>query len=76
MSSLYDVLGIRRDASPDDIRRAYRRKAMQWHPDCNSSPEAADKFKSRKEKKRAAEVASDKSDDSGSEKVSKKKKMR
>ena len=56
MSSLYDVLGIRRDATPDDIRRAYRRKAMQWHPDRNSSPEAADKFKLAN---RANEVLSD-----------------
>ena len=29
----YDVLGVRRGASSKDIRRAYKKKAMQWHPD-------------------------------------------
>ncbi|KAJ3517739.1 hypothetical protein NLJ89_g296 [Agrocybe chaxingu] len=32
-SSLYDVLGIEKDASPDDIRRAYKKKALETHPD-------------------------------------------
>jgi curved DNA-binding protein CbpA len=32
---LYEVLGVPRDASPDHIRRAYRRLAMQSHPDLN-----------------------------------------
>ncbi|CAN0914108.1 Chaperone protein DnaJ [Linum grandiflorum] len=32
-SSYYSVLGIRKDASSSDIRSAYRRLAMRWHPD-------------------------------------------
>lgn len=31
--SYYDVLGIPENASRDDIRKAYRRRARQWHPD-------------------------------------------
>ncbi|CAN1354980.1 Chaperone protein DnaJ [Linum perenne] len=32
-SSYYAVLGIRKDASSSDVRSAYRRLAMRWHPD-------------------------------------------
>src|SRR3954452_13822078 len=41
----YDVLGVPRDASEDDIRRAYRRLARENHPDVNKDPEAEDRFK-------------------------------
>lgn len=34
-TDLYDVLGVPHDATPDHIRRAYRRLAMQSHPDLN-----------------------------------------
>lgn len=41
----YDVLGISPDASPDDIKKAYRRMAMKWHPDQNQdSDESKAKF--------------------------------
>jgi DnaJ-class molecular chaperone len=40
----YDVLGVKRDASADDLRRAHRKLARQWHPDVNKTPEAATKF--------------------------------
>ena len=38
----YDVLGVARDAPFDEIRRAYRRQAMRWHPDKN--PNGRDAF--------------------------------
>lgn len=44
-ADLYSVLGIARDASPDDIKKAFRRLAMEYHPDRNKAPEAETKFK-------------------------------
>lgn len=42
----YEVLGIERGASPDDIKRAYRKAALQHHPDKNpGSKEAEERFK-------------------------------
>jgi curved DNA-binding protein len=41
----YEVLGIGRDASPDEIQAAYRRLARANHPDVNSDPAAEDRFK-------------------------------
>jgi len=41
----YEVLGISRDATEQDIKRAFRKLAMQWHPDRNKAPEAEAKFK-------------------------------
>jgi DnaJ-class molecular chaperone len=43
--NLYDILNIRKDASPEEIKKAYRDLAKQYHPDKNRSPGAADKFK-------------------------------
>jgi molecular chaperone DnaJ len=42
----YEVLGIGRDASPEDVKRAYRRLALKYHPDRNPGDQAAEeKFK-------------------------------
>ena len=42
----YESLGIPRNASDDDVRRAFRKKAMEFHPDQNkSNPKAEECFK-------------------------------
>ena len=52
----YEVLGLTRNASADEIKRAYRKLAMEYHPDRNSSGDATERFK---EINRAYEVLSD-----------------
>lgn len=41
----YEVLGVPKDASKDQIKGAYRKLAMQYHPDRNKAPGAEDRFK-------------------------------
>jgi DnaJ-class molecular chaperone len=41
----YDILGVSRDASPEEIRRAYRTLARRYHPDVNKEPGADERFK-------------------------------
>ena len=53
----YEVLGVNRDASEQDIKRSYRRLAMKWHPDRN--PDDADAETKFKEASEAAEVLLD-----------------
>jgi molecular chaperone DnaJ len=52
----YEVLGINKNATPDEIKKAFRKLAMQYHPDRNKAPDAEDKFKEINE---ANEVLSD-----------------
>ena len=41
----YQILGVGRDASQDEIQRAYRKLARQYHPDINTAPAAEERFK-------------------------------
>lgn len=41
----YDILGVGKSTSLDEIKRAYRKLALEWHPDRNKKPEANGKFK-------------------------------
>jgi len=52
----YEILGVSKNASEAEIKSAYRKKALEWHPDRNKSSEAAEKFK---EINKAFEVLSD-----------------
>jgi molecular chaperone DnaJ len=53
----YEVLGVNRDASPEEVKRAYRQAALKYHPDRSvDDPEAGEKFKEAAE---AYEILSD-----------------
>jgi molecular chaperone DnaJ len=52
----YEVLSVSRSCSDDDIKKAYRRLALQFHPDRNNAPEATERFKEATE---AYQVLSD-----------------
>lgn len=45
MSDHYTTLGLARDATPDDVKKAYRKLARQLHPDVNKAPDAEERFK-------------------------------
>ena len=44
-ADLYEVLGVSKDATDDEIQKAFRKKARQFHPDVNKEPDAEEKFK-------------------------------
>lgn len=52
----YDLLGIKKGATDAEIKAAYRKQALKWHPDRNKAPDSATKFK---EINKAYEVLSD-----------------
>ena len=47
----YEILGVSRDASEDEIQEAYRQKAREYHPDVSDDPNAEEKFKQAKKAK-------------------------
>ncbi|MFA5136237.1 MAG: DnaJ C-terminal domain-containing protein [Patescibacteria group bacterium] len=52
----YEILGVSKNASSAELKAAYRKQALKWHPDRNKAPEATEKFK---EINHAYEVLSD-----------------
>jgi len=52
----YELLGVSKDADPDEIKKSYRKLSLQYHPDRNPDPAATEKFKAINE---AYEVLSD-----------------
>src|SRR6185312_10114853 len=58
-SDCYETLGIARGANADDIKKAYRKLAMKFHPDRNQGDKAKEAEEKFKEAKEAYEMLSD-----------------
>ncbi len=59
-SDYYDILGVSRDASEDEIKKAYRKQAIEWHPDKHQGDDKEVAEKRFKEINEAYQVLSDK----------------
>ena len=55
----YDILNISQNSTKDDIKKAYKKLALQYHPDRNRDPDAPETFKKISE---AYQILSDKND--------------
>lgn len=43
--NFYELFGIAKDATLPEIKKAYRKLSLEWHPDRNSAPDASEKFR-------------------------------
>ena len=67
-ADFHQILGVTPDASAAEIKRAYKRLAMRWHPDRNPDPQAHDQFRRVREAfERLTQPAEDEATDNAAE---------